>query len=315
MSVDRQIADQVVAKAVLGLCAISRVVPGGLWRFFGRSLGCLAYRADAYHRRMTLANLKFAFGHSLPDKALERIARNNFQQWGMIGTEWARARYFHPETDAAFLDKVRFEGLEHLEAARAGGRPVLLLSAHFGNWEYAHLAYARRIGPLTFIVRRIDNPLLEKERVAYNSRFGVNILYKETGLRQAIKQLRSGCDLVIFADQKANLKEGVPSRFFGRPTTTLPILAALARKYGLDVVPMFALRRGWTGSHRLVFLPPLQWSPDDTVESFTLRQNLVIEKMIRRRPDHWLWMHRKWRTDHPWIYKAENWRRVGSSGS
>ncbi len=315
MKVQRHIADQAVAKAVLGLCALSRAVPPGLWRFVGRSLGYLAYRADAYHRRMTLTNLKFAFGDSLPDHVLERIARNNFQQWGMIGTEWARARYFHPQKDASFLDKVRFEGLEHLEAAKSGGRPALLLSAHFGNWEYAHLAYARKVGPLTFIVRRIDNPVLEKERLAYNSRFGVNILYKETGLRQAIRHLQSGCDLVIFADQKANLKEGVPSLFFGHRTTTLPILAALARKYGLDVVPMFALRKGWSGSHRLVFLPPLKWQPGDTVENFTLRQNLVIEKMIRRRPDHWLWMHRKWRTDHPWIYKVTNWRRVSLPGT
>ena len=310
MIAKRRVADLLVAKATMGFCAASRVLPDGPWLFLGRSLGLLAYLADAYHRKMTLINLKFALGDSLPDKDLERIARRNFQQWGMIGTEWARARYFDPQVNHAFLDKIQFEGLEHLEKAKSGGRPALLLSAHFGNWEYAHLAYASKIGPLTFIVRRIDNPLIEKERVAYNSRFGVNILYKETGLRKAIRQLQAGCDLVIFADQKANLKEGIPSRFFGRRTTTLPILAALARKYGLEVVPMFALRKGWSGYHRLVFLPSLKWTPGDTVETFTLRQNLVIEKMIRSRPDHWLWMHRKWRTDHPWIYGVKDWRRL-----
>jgi len=95
---------------------------------------------------------------------------------------------------------------------------------------------------LNFIVRRIDNPLLEQARFQRNTALGVNILYKENGLREAIQRLRKGEDLVIFTDQNANRKEGIMAEFFGHPTTSLYIAPSLAQKYQVPLVPMFTVR-------------------------------------------------------------------------
>jgi KDO2-lipid IV(A) lauroyltransferase len=152
-------------------------------------------------------------------------------------------------------------------------------------------------------VRRIDNPYLEMCRVATNHHHGVNILYKEGGLKPAIKNLRKGQDLIIFADQKANPREGIPSRFFGRNTTAIPIVAALAKKMQLPIVPMFVVRQADCLSHELTFLPELEFGKNDSVAAITQHQNDIIEGMIRKHPDHWLWMHRRWKTEHPEIYQ------------
>jgi len=138
--------------------------------------------------------------------------------------------------------------------------------------------------------------------VAANQHHGVNILYKQGGLKPAIKSLRKGQDLVIFADQNVNAEEGVECRFFGRRTSTLAIVAAMAKKYDLPVVPMFTVRKRNSGVHQLVFLPQLHIQSGDSIESIAQKQNDVMEQMIRAYPDHWLWMHRKWNHYYPEIY-------------
>jgi len=283
-----------------------RVVPFKTWLGIGRRLGALAYRFDQKHRRIVHRNLQLAYGDEITHAAIGSLARRNFEQWGMIAQELALLKQ-RPEWLAAHLtDAIAVEGREHLDAARQKRQAVILIGAHFGNWEFAHLYYARHIHRLNFIVRRIDNPLLEKLRVAYNAGFGVNILYKERGLRDAIKKIRAGEDLVIFADQNANTKEGIPCRFFGQRTLTLSIAPALAQKYDASLVPMYMVRTQDPMRHRLIFGPELQLESENRridVEVLTQHQNDRIEGFIRQYPDHWLWLHRKWKIELPDMYR------------
>jgi len=285
---------------------VGRGIPFRTWLGIGRRLGGLAYRYDQRHRRIVHRNLYLAYHDKKDRAAIRSLARQNFEQWGMIAQELALLKH-RPEWLATHLTKViEVEGREHLDAARQKAQAVILIGAHFGNWEFAHLYYARHIHRLNFIVRRIDNPLLEKLRVEYNGAFGVNILYKERGLRDAIKKIKAGEDLVIFADQNANSKEGIPCRFFGHRTLTLSIAPALAQKFGAALVPMYAVRTQDRMRHRLIFGPELPLTSANTrldVETLAQHQNDRIEGFIRQHPDHWLWLHRKWKTDFPEMYR------------
>ncbi len=269
----------------------------------GRALGRMACAADAQHRNIARRNMRFALGDSYDDREINRLVYQNFAQWGMIAYEWGRMRCYDRYPRGRLPVPVAVTGEEHLQKAKAKSQAVLLLSAHFGNWEYGHLHYAATINPLNFIVRRIDHAYAEKYRVAYNQHHGVNILYKEKGLKPAIRQLKKGEDLVIFVDQRAKAKEGITCRFFGKQTKTLPIVAALAKKYNYPIVPMFVVRQANWASHEIVFLPELTYDQSDTVETIAQRQNDVIESMIRKHPDHWLWIHKKWKKEYPEIYK------------
>jgi Kdo2-lipid IVA lauroyltransferase/acyltransferase len=281
---------------------ISRVVPLRLWLFIGKVFGLFFYIIDPHHRRITMINLKFAYGNEKSEKELRAIVRSNFMHYGMMGFEWIHIMRLKRAGLDKLKSRIQVEGEEHLIAARKKNPSVIILSAHFGDWEYAHLYYGDTFNHLNFIVRMLDNPLIEKERVINNESFGVSILYKENGLRPAIKKLKSGEDVVIFSDRKTNLREGIPCLFFNQKTSSLPLIYSLASKYQIPVVPMFIFRTKDVTKHRLVFFPELNIEGLDMTQATQL-QNDVIEKAIREQPELWLWIHRKWKCYHEDIYK------------
>lgn len=284
------------------LCYLfSRIIPLRIWLFFGGCFGFILYLIASRHRQYVLTNLKFAYGNEKNEKELRTLVRKNFQEFGVIGFEWLRLMGLTRKGMDKIKSRIHVEGEEHLIAAKKKNSSVILLGAHFGNWEFANLYFADTFNRLNFIVRKIDNPFFEKERVAYNNRFGVNILYKENGLRPAIKNLKKGEDLVIFADRKAKLDEGIPSRFFNQKTSTLYLVYALAKKYKIPIVPMFIFRTKDLLSHRIVFFPELDIDGIDQAEGTQL-QNDIIEKAIRESPAQWFWFHRKWKCYHPEMY-------------
>ncbi len=281
---------------------LSRIIPMSIWLFFGRFFGLLFYLIDARHRIITRINLRFAFGNEIDEKRLRALTRQNFQQFGMIGFEWIGMMGLTRKGLDRIKGRIHVEGEEHLIAAKKKNQSVILLGAHFGNWEYAHLYFADTFNRLNFIVRRIDDPILEKERVSYNQRFGVNILYKENGLRPAIRNLKKGEDLVIFADRKASLSEGTPCLFFNQKTSTIFVAVSLSQKYNVPIVPMFIYRCSDMVSHRIVFYPELNMEGLSITEGAQL-QNDAIEKAIRQHPAQWLWFHRKWKCYHSDLYE------------
>lgn len=280
----------------------SRITPVGIWLFLGRFFGLFFFLVDGPHRRITRINLKFAFGDEIDKVRLRELTRENFHQFGMIGFEWLRILRLTRKDLDRIKERITVQGEEHLIEAKKKSKSVILLGAHFGNWEYAHLYYADTYNRLNFIVRRIDDPIIEEERVAYNRRFGVNILYKENGLRPAIRNLKKGEDLMIFADRKASLSEGIPCRFFNQKTSTISVAVSLSQKYNVPIVPMFIYRCEDMVSHKIVFFPELDIKGLNLTEATQL-QNDAIERAIRKHPAQWLWIHRKWKCYHADIYE------------
>ena len=283
-----------------------KLLPLRVSLFIGRCLGLIFYIIDFHHRKIGLTNLRFAFGSEKDEKEIRSIARKHFQHLGMTAHEWLCLKSLGEEDLKKICDKIYVEGKEHLISAKKKSQVVIILSAHFGNWEYSHLCYSSRINRLNFIVRKLDNSFLERERIEYNQKFNVNILYKENGLRKAIRNLRNGEDLVIFSDRKANLREGIPSQFFGKKTSTIPLASALSGKYKIPIVPMFIVRCKDKVHHKIIFQPMFNVGDLDgerAIQKGTQIQNDNIEKAIRRYPDQWLWVHRKWKCYHASIYK------------
>jgi Kdo2-lipid IVA lauroyltransferase/acyltransferase len=284
---------------------LGHLTPLRLWVFWGRMLGSLLYMVDAKHRKIALSNLRFAFGPEKTEKEIRTIARKSFEEFGMIGHEWTRLKYIKKEE---LLRLVEVEGMENLLAAKKKNPSVIFIGAHFGNWEYTHLYYASTINRLDIIVRAIDNPFLEVLRAGYNQAFGVQILYKQNGLRPAIKNLKNGEDLVILPDQKVVPSEGIVSQFFGKTTDTISLVPALSLKYHAPIVPMFIVRCEDRIRHKIIFLPELTLDTEgkdqnEIIAKGTQRQNDIIESMIRKYPHQWLWLHRKWSYHYPEIYK------------
>ncbi|MFQ5911989.1 MAG: lysophospholipid acyltransferase family protein [Nitrospinota bacterium] len=259
--------------------------------------------------RVVRENLTAAFGGEMTPERLEVLARKCYHQWALSFVEWART-WGRGLDDV--LDRVEIEGDEPILHAVAQGRGVILVTAHFGNFEVMPLCWARRHGPINVVVRPLDNPLLDKSLNRLRSRYECRVLTRRGIVRKAIRCLRSGKLLGVLVDQNMVHDEGVFVDFFGKPASTTSLPALLALRTGAAVFPGFILRQA-PFRHRMVFGPEIPTIETGDlradVEANTAQYTQAVEDAIRSHPDHWLWMHRRWRTR-----PIEETARVGALG-
>ena len=256
---------------------------------FGRGFGRLGWALAQRDRKRALEHLGLAFPE-LPADARRRLARASFRHFGAMLLEclWMRER-----EPAELGRRVAIEGWREVETARDGARPVLILTGHCGNWELLAAALNARGLGMAVVARELEDPGLQRALLGLRARFGTRTIVRGTpgAARELLRTLRSGGALGMLIDQDTRV-EGVWVPFFGRPAWTPVGAAEIARRLGAAVLPTFIERRP-DGRHRAVVHPALEL-PADPVDA-TARMTACIEEQIRRVPEQWVWMHRRWR--------------------
>lgn len=261
----------------------------GLW--MGARLGDLAWAALPRRRAVALENLARAF----PERAgpeLARIGRDSFRHLGMNFVE-SCVFFFRPP--ARLLSRVSVEGLANLEAADALGRGMLLLTAHYGNWELLAASHALSRFPLSVVMRPLDSPAFDPILERFRLRSGVELITKRRALPDIVDALRRRRMVGILLDQNASRREGVFVPFFGVPASTSKGMALIALRTGAPVLPVF-IRRRPDGRHVVHAGAQVPVPSDGDVVAFTRAFNEAIEAAIRRAPEQWFWLHRRWKT-------------------
>ena len=296
MSRSRSRAGVLAAAVGLGLLFpvawVLAYLPPGLGLAVGRRLGDALWWLLPRRRRVTLDNLARSFGREQSPAELRRLGRRSFQHVGMNLIEGCR--YFLRPTDV-MLSRVRMDGDEHLRTAVAQGRGVLILTAHYGNWELLAAAHSLTGLPLSIVIRPLDHPLLDDLAARFRRRSGAELIIKRQAVREVLQALRRQRLVGILLDQNATRAEGVFVPFFGVPASTSKGLAILALRTGAPVLPV-VLRRDPDGRHCVDVGAPIPPPSDGDVTTYTARFNQVLEATIRRAPEQWLWMHARWRT-------------------
>jgi Kdo2-lipid IVA lauroyltransferase/acyltransferase len=261
----------------------------GLW--IGRRLGDLAWALLARRRAIALDNLRLALGAERSDAELRRIGRRSFQHLGMNLVEMC-VFMFRPSD--VFLRRVEIDGLEHLKDAAVQGRGVLLLTAHLGNWELLAATQPLTGLPLSVVLRPLDQPKLDRVMGRLRRRTGAELISKRRALPDVLAALRRGHMVGILLDQNATRAEGIFAPFFGTPASTSRGLAVIALRTEAPVVPVF-IRRLERGRHLVEFKSAVPPTARD-VAAFTTSFNEAIEAAIRRAPEQWFWLHKRWKT-------------------
>jgi Kdo2-lipid IVA lauroyltransferase/acyltransferase len=262
----------------------------------GRAVGALACAVLPHLRRHAEVNLRLAFP-DLDERERRSIRRGAFRNLGRLLGEVSQFPRLSRENISSI---VVYEGLENYLSAVAEGRGVILLTGHIGAWElsvYAHSIYGH---PMSFLARRIDNPLVERLAESYRARYGNRSIDKRGSVREVLKTLKSGGVVGILADLNTSREEGVFCDFFGVEACATAGVATLALRTGAVVLPGYLIWDEKARIHRLHFEPPIETintgNQKEDVITNTARYAKVLESIIRRHPDQWLWIHRRWRT-------------------
>ena len=278
---------------VLLVKTVVRLLPMAVVRACGRAIGRLAYAVDRTRRQVAVQNLAQAFP-GRPEAEHRELAKAMFAHFGALLLELLKFGGCSPEQMLALSET---EGEERVRLAHQQGRGVLFFTGHFGYWEIHAIAHALRLDPISVLARPLDNPRLHDMLEQIRTRTGNTVIYRQGAVRRMLRDLASNKGIAVLIDQHLHSPDAVYVDFFRRPAATTSALAALALRTGAPVIPVFALPLPG-GRYRFVYehpVDPPRAETADAVREFTQRCTDVLEMYVRRHPDLWLWMHRRWR--------------------
>jgi len=272
------------------------MLPRPLARAVGIAIGRMVYWLHGRLRRVGMRNLAIAF----PEKSRrerKKILRGVFTS---LGRQLAEICLL-PKYTLENVNKVMvYDGFENYERAFARGKGVLFLTGHLGGWELSAVVHSMHGHPMHVVMRPMDNVYLDRLIRRYRTLHGNTTFDKDDFVRGLISAMKKGEVVGILMDTNMTLTQGVFVDFFGVPACTASGLARIALRTDAAVLPSFAVWDSKLRKYRLRFEPPAQLirTGDDEADAVanTALFTKLIEDIVRRYPDQWLWVHRRWKT-------------------
>jgi len=277
----------------LGLLPLERAVRAG------SAIGAIIGDLDRVNRPIGLKNLEIAFPE-MPSSERASLLQRMYRNWGRVAAEWAHLRNVTPENVASH---VQYEGYEFLERARevSNGRGILVATGHFGNIELLPVAHAAYGNPIAIVHRPLRNPMMDIRIQVARSVFGNRVIPRKGAAREVLRLLRDNSMVAVPID--LDVRNGVFVDFFSKKACTTDGLVRLALASRAPIVPAFMVRDGESCRHKIKIFPHLVATNNGDrrgiVLECTQRVTNILEQMIRSWPDHWNWIHRRWKTRPP----------------
>jgi len=272
------------------------ILPRPLSRAFAIGIAQLVYLLHFRLRQVGMRNLAMAYP-TKNEAQRRRILRGVFTS---LGRQLAELCQFPRYTAENIDDVVVYDGLEHFEKAYARGKGVLFLTAHFGGWELSAFAHSLHGHWLHVVMRPMDNLYLDRLLQSYRTMHGNKVVPKDDFVRGLLGAMKCGETVGILMDTNMTPPQGVFVDFFGIPACTASGLARIAMRTDAAVVPGFTIWDERLGKYRLRFDPAVELVRTGDLEADiianTQKFTKVIEDFVRRYPDQWLWVHRRWKT-------------------
>jgi KDO2-lipid IV(A) lauroyltransferase len=275
---------------VLGL------LPRTLARAAGISVAWVVYLLHARLRRVGMRNLELAF----PEKSRRERARILRGEFTSLGRQLAEVCQFPRYTLENVGQVVVYDGFENYESAFARGKGVLFLTAHMGGWELSAFTHSLHGHPLHVVMRPMDNVYLDRMVRRYRTMHGNTTVAKDDFVRSLLAAMKKGEVVGILMDTNMTPPQGVFVDFFGIPACTASGLARIALRTDAAVVPGFTIWDSVLRKYRLRFDPAVKLIRTGNDEADALANTAlftkIIEDYVRRYPEQWLWVHRRWKT-------------------
>jgi KDO2-lipid IV(A) lauroyltransferase len=291
----RKIRDDLFYLLVVAGIGFLRLLPRRLTLGLMRTLGRLAYLVAAGPRRRAMAHLKMAYGNEKSPAEIRRLTRRVFIHFATAAADFILLPLI---IERGINRLVAATGTEHLDRAFASGKGLLMITCHFGNWEILGAWLARNNYRMSVVGTTLFDPRLDRILVETRNRAGYTNIARGKGTRDIIRTLKKGEAVGMLIDQDTKT-DGVFVDFFGLPAYTPTGPAVLARRLNLPIIPIFAYLKDDL-TYRIECLPPLDLVKTDNeaedILVYTRKCSEAYEAMIRRFPEQWVWMHKRWKT-------------------
>ena len=277
------------------LGAVARLLPFERAGDLGAGIGALAFRVLGRRRRIAIENLTLALGPEPGGVPAETVARRAFEQLGRSFLEFLA---IPAQSREELRARIEFVGFEPFQEWGRAGRGAVVVTGHFGNWELLGMFGGMELAPVKYVLPRQTNPGSDDYLNEVRRRAGVEPVVIGYGMRAGLRALREGAFLGMLPDQDAR-RAGIHVPFFGRPasTHTGPARLAIAANAPIGVG---VIERSGRGRFRArvvrVLIPDPSAEEEAEVRRLTEEMTKALEEAIRGRPDHWYWIHRRWKT-------------------
>ena len=280
------------------------ILPSSLQNMLAKFLAFAFMKLKKKRFHIVMTNLDLAFGETKSKEEKLEIAKKcyyNFAKY--LGINFILNQN---TTKQKILKQVVFKNEHFLLDAIRSGRPIIVTTAHFGQWEIFGLAVAAHFGPSSVLGRRLDSSVMDKILRANRAQFDVELIDKDGGAKDILKALKARRIVGILVDQNTAPKDGIKVQFFGKDVLHTPAASVLAQKTNALIINAFIYQKG-ENLNEICFEQPIDISTfdkEDAVQKATQMQCSACEEMVRARPEEYFWFHQRFKRFYENEYKC-----------
>jgi len=271
------------------------IIPNVVMVYIAKGLAVFIYTIDKKHRKIAHVNLDLAYGDTLPNEQKEKIVKATYLNLMLLLIDFIKNQGISKED---LLEKVTFENETVLEDALKNDQKIILMTAHYGNWELLPLSIAAKFGPLTGVGRKLDSNVMDQILNKNRQQFDIEMLDKKGAMRDMISVLKNNRMLGLLVDQNTSENEGILVDFFGKPVRHTPAAAILARRFDALIIPAFITTNDYS-HYKITFYEPIETDKtedkDKDISDSVQKQAKITEEIIRKKPEEWFWLHKRWK--------------------
>lgn len=280
------------------------IMPCSLQNMLAKFLAFAFMKLKKKRFHVVMTNLDLAFGETKSKEEKLEIAKKcyyNFAKY--LGINFILNQN---TTKQKILKQVVFKNEHFLLDAMKSGRPIIVTTAHFGQWEIFPLAVAAHFGPSSVLGRKLDSSVMDKILRANRAQFDVELIDKDGGAKDILKALKARRIVGILVDQNTAPKDGIKVKFFGKDVLHTPAASVLAQKTNALIINAFIYQKG-ENLNEICFEEPIDISTfdkEDAVQKATQMQCSACEEMVRARPEEYFWFHQRFKRFYENEYKC-----------
>ena len=280
-----------------------KYTPRLLLNFLLNALSLIIYSIDKKHRKIALVNLDLAFENKITIEEKNNIVKKCYKNLLFNLADFVKNQ---GASKNEILEKVTFKNEQVLVNALNNNKKIIIVTAHYGNWELLSLSIAAKFTPISIVGRDLDSKVMNTILSKNREQFDIELLSKTGAMKGMVKSLKNNRPIGLLVDQNTSNNDGILIDFFGKKARHTPSAALLSKKFNALIIPAF-ISTNDNMNYEVNFYEEIKTNDiteDEYVEKCVQLQADITQKIIENKPDEWFWLHKRWKNQYESLYKS-----------